>query len=186
MLAELEAPAPSPAGGSAAALACAAASSLVIMVGRGSPSWLDGAAVADAAAALRARLLALGDQDAEAIEAMLAAFRARGEEAPGRQAEALLHATEVPCEIARQASAVAGLAARAAREGKRVMSADAAVAALLAETAARAAALIVSVNAALLRRGAHTDRAAGLVEAAQAAGTAAARARSEAVAAAGA
>ncbi len=144
LLGQLEAPAPSPAGGTAAALAAAAAASLVIMVARGSRSWPEGPHTAAAAEQLRERLLTLGNDDAAAIKDMLDALREPHDD-PNRQ-QALLQAAGVPCEIAQQAAEVAQLAHDAARNGSRVMAADASVALILAEAATRAAALIVTTN----------------------------------------
>ena len=75
---------------------------------------------------------------------MLDALRTPHDE-PDRRA-ALLQAAQVPCEIAQQAAEVAKLARSAARNGKRVMAADATIALILAEAATRAAALIVTTN----------------------------------------
>lgn len=145
-----EAPVPSPAGGSAAAAVAAIAASLVVMVGRGSPAWSDGAQAAVSAAGLRQRLLALGGEDEEAVAALLVASRtaARVESGADRAGfvQALARASQVPLEIAERAADVAALAARAADEGKRPMRADADAAAALAVAAARVALAIVDAN----------------------------------------
>lgn len=143
----LEAAAPSPAGGTAAAVVAAMAASLVVMAGRQSPAWPDGAAVAADAERLRDRLLRLGAEDVQAFAAVLAAFR--GSDA-GASTAALVHASEVPLEIAECAADVATLAGRAAADGKRPLRPDAEAALILAEAAARAAALVVRVNATAL------------------------------------
>lgn len=151
---EFEAPVPSLAGGSAAAAAAAIAASLVVMVGRGSPDWSEGAAAAASAAALRDRLLALGGEDVEAVAALLVAFRSRSHPGPGdgEQAlvRALVRASEVPLEIAKRAADVAELAACAGQKGKRPMRADAHAAATLAAAAAQIASSIVTGNLAVL------------------------------------
>lgn len=157
LLDALEAPAPSPAGGTAAAVAAAMAASLVVMVGRGSPAWPDGAAVALDAGAARERLLELGAEDVEAFAAVLAAFRTSAD-----PRDSLIHAAEVPLEIAKLAAQVAELAARAGRDGKRPLSADAEVAAVLASAACRAAMLVVRANLAAIPS---DDRAAALLRA---------------------
>jgi formiminotetrahydrofolate cyclodeaminase len=164
LLGQLEAPAPSPAGGTAAALAAAAAASLVIMVARGSPSWPEGPQTAATAEQLRERLLTLGDDDATAIAAMLAALRGPPDD-PDRR-EALLRSARVPCEIAQHAAEVATLARSAADNGKRVMAADASIALILAEAATRAAALIVTTNTTHFRNDIGTAAATTLRDAA--------------------
>ena len=176
----LAAPAPSPAGGTAAAVVAAMAASLVTMVGRGSPEWSEGPAAADRAAVLRDRLLVLGEEDVQAFGEVVAAYRASRELEPGEWerelARALLHASEVPLEIARCAADVAELAAGAAGAGRRPMRPDAEAAAILAEAATRAAALLVSGNLAALPAGQQSGQVPRLLEAARAAqGRAAAR-----------
>lgn len=166
LLAGLEAPVPSPAGGTAAAVTGAMAASLLVMVGRGSTEWPDGAAVAARAAVLRDRLLQLGDDDVKAFADVLTHFRRLRTEPHAREAvaAALLRASDVPLEIAQSAAEVADLGSRAAAEGKRPMRPDAATAALLAGAAARAASLIVDGNVATLRDGPQADRVARLLD----------------------
>lgn len=164
LLRGLEAPVPSPAGGAAAAIVAAMAASLVVMAGRESPAWLDGRTVAADAGAHRDRLLALGAKDVKAVTAVLRSSDAAA------LAEALIHAADVPLEIADRAADVAELAALAAIEGKPPLRADAKAAAILAEAATRAAALIVRVNAAALADGNEVTRAR-LIAAADAAQT---------------
>ncbi len=178
LLGQLEAPAPSPAGGTAAALTAAAAASLVIMVARGSPSWLEGAHTAAAAEHVREQLLTLGNDDAAAINNMLGALRAPPDD-PDRGA-ALLQAARVPCEIAQQAADVAKLASSAAQNGKRVMAADASIALILAEAATRAAALIVTTNTTHFRNDIDPTDTQRLSEMARRAETTAAEAMTEA------
>ena len=147
---QFEAPVPSPAGGSAAAAVAAIAASLVVMVGRGSPDWSEGADAAGAAGVLRDRLLVLGGEDVEAVAAVLTASRAASRSTVGDRPtdldRALLRASQVPLEIAERAADVAVLAARAAQEGKRPMRADAAAATILAVAATQVASSIVSRN----------------------------------------
>ena len=142
------------------------AASLVVMVGRESPGWPDGAAAAFDAATLRDRLLALGAEDVQAFAGVLTASR---DALSGALVEALVHASEVPLEIAERAADVAELAACAATEGKRPLRPDAEAAAILAEAATRAAALLVGVNIAALPGDGHEVTAARLIEAAHAA-----------------
>ncbi len=166
LLVGLAAAAPSPAGGTAAAVVAAMAASLVAMVGRESPAWPAGAETAARAAQLRDRLVALGSEDVQAFAAVLAASRAGNSDA---LAAALLHASEVPLQIAEHAANVAEIARRAATDGKRLLQPDADAAAILAEAATRAAALLVRVNVAALPAIGANETAARLLDAAQAA-----------------
>ena len=164
----LAAAAPSPAGGTAAAVVAAMAASLVAMVGRGSPDWPAGPEAAERAAALRERLLALGEADVQAFGAVLTAARAARAGGPGdgrhALAEALLGASAVPLEIAERAADVAELAASAAREGRGPLRLDAEAAWLLAEAATRAASLLVSGNLSALPDGPWSERVPRLLE----------------------
>ncbi len=165
------APVPSPAGGSAAAAVAAIAASLIVMVGRGSPEWSEGAEAAAEAAVLRDRLLILGGEDVEAVAAVLAASRAArqselGAVGPGLD-EALLRASQVPLEIAERAADVAALASSAARDGKRPMRADADAARMLAAAATQVASSIVSGNLAALPPGYPHEERGQLLEAAR-------------------
>ncbi len=169
LLEALEAAAPSPAGGTAAAIVAAMAASLVVMVGRTSPDWPDGTEVADEAAALRDRLVALGAEDVEAFAAVLSAVRNRHDADSATLVDTLVHASEVPLAIAQSAADVTDLALRAAHDGKRHLQPDANAAAILAEAATRAAALLVRVNVAALPADTDAATTIRLVEAAQAA-----------------
>jgi formiminotetrahydrofolate cyclodeaminase len=168
---QLESPAPAPSGGTASATVAAMAAALVVMVGRGSPGWPEGSGVAAQARALRARLTALGEEDARAYAAVHAAMRNRA--TPGSEARdfglglALTEAAEVPLRIAAAAADVAELAALAAAEGKHSLRPDAAAAVILAEAAVRAATHLVDVNLATLPGDERSDRAARIAEAAE-------------------
>ena len=124
------------------------------MVGRGSSSWPGGVEAADRAAALRDRLLLLGADDAQAFAAVLECYRVTDVNEPGDRgrelAQALLHASEVPLEIAQRAAEVVELAAGAALEGRRPMRPDAVAAVIMADAATRAASLLVGGNLASL------------------------------------
>jgi len=165
----------------AAAVAAAMAASLVAMVGRGSPDWADGAGVAAQARALRTRLLALGEADAKAYEAVLAAMRQKADLPRERRdyalGKALVTAAELPLAIAEAAADTAELAAQAAAAGKESMRPDASVAAALAEAAAASAALLVEVNLATVPGDERSRAAVTLMEAARAARARAAEAR---------
>ncbi len=166
---ELEAPAPSPCGGSAAAVAAAMAASLVTMVARGSEGWADGAGIAAQARSLRARLTALGTEDAAAFARVLTTMQ--GVQGTAEQRDfalgaALLHAAEVPLRIAEAAADVTELAATAAVEGAPRLRPDATAAAALAEAATRAAAHLVEINLGTVKGDRHSQQAAMLAVAA--------------------
>ncbi|MEO5632545.1 cyclodeaminase/cyclohydrolase family protein [Gaiella sp.] len=168
----LEAPAPSPCGGTAAAVSAAMAAALVTMVGRGSSTWIDGAGIAAQARALRARLVALGEDDAAAFEKVLVTMRDRigsPEQRDFAIGAALLRAAEVPLQIGEAAADVAELAAIAAREGAPHLRPDASAAAVLAEASVRAATHLVEINLAVVPGDQHYESAARLAAAAAAA-----------------
>ncbi len=106
---------------------------------------------------VQARLLALGDQDSLAFEAVLAATRLprgtdreRASRVEAMQA-AYLHATEVPLETMEACVDALELAAIAVEKGSRGATTDAAVAVLLAEAGLRGASLNAKVNLASIR-----------------------------------
>lgn len=173
LLDELQAPAPSRSGGSAAALAGAMAASLLVMVGRGSPGWPDGAGAAAQALKLRERLLELADADARAYAAVLRAMDRDDEQSQAEHdfalGQALVVAALMPLAIAETSADVAELASLAAHEGKVTLQPDAAVAAALAEAATHAGAHLVEVNLTTLPGDGLTERAAEIVTAARAA-----------------
>jgi formiminotetrahydrofolate cyclodeaminase len=140
---------PAPAAGSATAIAAALAAALVELAARVSED--EPAAVQ--AVALRGRLLALADEDAEAYAAFLDA---------GRDADRS-RTIDVPLELAETAAGVASLATRLGAEGKTSVRGDALAAADLARAAVVAAARLVVINV-----GAEPDpramRARGLAE----------------------
>ena len=165
----LEAPAPSPCGGTAAAVSAAMAAALVTMVGRGSSSWPEGAGIAAQAKALRARLMALGENDASAFGNVLVTMRERTGTPDQRDfalGTALVHAAEVPLQIGEAAADVAELAALAAIEGAPHLRPDAAAAAAMAEAAVRAATRLVEINLAVVPGDRHSESAARLSAAA--------------------
>jgi methenyltetrahydrofolate cyclohydrolase len=123
---------PAPASGTAAAYAAALGAALAELAAGVSR---DDAAVAEARE-LRARLVALADEDAEAYTAFLAertdATRAR--------------IVEVPQEISRAAAQVAALGERLVHDGKASVAGDAQAAVELANGARRAAENLVAIN----------------------------------------
>lgn len=134
-LEEVAARTPAPGGGAVAAMTGASAAALVSMAARFSSAD----EVATAGDELRARLVQLAADDAEAYTAVLAA---RGE----ARKEAMRVATEVPRAIAATAAEVATLAHGLVETGNRNLLGDARVAEILAEAAAKAAGVLVEIN----------------------------------------
>jgi glutamate formiminotransferase/formiminotetrahydrofolate cyclodeaminase len=147
---------PTPGGGTVAAVAGALGAALAAMIarltiGRRKYAEVDAEfrALLDEAETLRGRLVALGEADAAAFDAVSAAYGLPKEPAPARRdaiQQALLGASQVPLDTLRVARRVAALAARAAVAGNRNAVSDAGVAALLAGAAARGAAYNVRIN----------------------------------------
>ena len=142
LLQQLEAPAPSPCGGATAAITAAMACSLVAMVARGAEGWERGWAVATRAIELRAQLLDLARQDAEAVAGLVQLARLPAPE----RSQALERAIRVPTEIRDAARETAGLAELAEANGKSGMRADATAARMLATAAAEIADEITAAN----------------------------------------
>ena len=142
---------PVPGAGPAAALVTAVSAALAAMAARSSrDTWAEAGAAVAQAEALRARAVTLAREDAEALEAYLAARNDSGEARPDardfRLGTALDRAADVPLAIAEAACDAVLLAAEVAARCEGDVRADAASAALLAEGAARAAAHLVEVN----------------------------------------
>ena len=174
LLEELARGTPVPGAGSAAALVTASAAALTAMAGRCSrDSWVEAGAAVAQAESLRARAGVLAQEDADALEAFLAARAATAE--PRREArdfllgQALFLAADVPLAIAEIACDVALLAAHAAENCTDDVRPDAASAAALAYGAVRAAAHLVEVNLATAEGDARVTSARNLVRAARAA-----------------
>jgi len=158
-----------PGAGPAAALACASAAALVGMVARLSrETWAEAGATAAQADALRVRSVELAREDADAVEAFLAA-RAPGADDQKQKTRdfelgvTLDRAAEVPLAIAETACDVALLAAHVVGRCRGDVRADAAAAAQLALGAARAAAHLVEVNLATGPSDDRVARARGIV-----------------------
>jgi formiminotetrahydrofolate cyclodeaminase len=162
-----------PGGGSAAAVVTAAAAALTAMGARSSRgAWADAGAAVAQAESLRARAARLAREDADALDAFLAAratVEARPEARDFRLGQALFNAADVPLAIAGTACDVALLAAHVAENCQDDVRADAASAAVLAHGAARAAAHLVEVNLATAEGDARVTSARDLVRAAGAA-----------------
>ncbi|MEO7193606.1 MAG: cyclodeaminase/cyclohydrolase family protein [Pseudonocardiaceae bacterium] len=157
---------PAPGGGAAAALAAAMAAGLLGMAARFSTKQLvDSADRAAGADRIRGQLAALAERDAEAYQAVLAAFALPREPDPAFRRQqircALERAAQVPTEIAELASGIATEAVELAARGNPNLRGDAFTAAVLAAAAARAAAELVRLNAELGELGGGlADRAA--------------------------
>jgi glutamate formiminotransferase/formiminotetrahydrofolate cyclodeaminase len=152
-----------PGGGAAAAVAGALAAALAEMVANFTVGRLKFAAVdasmrraAERASDLRARLLALTEDDERAFAAVAAAYRlpkAPDDERAARDAaiqDALHAAMRPPLEVMRLGCEVMELAGEVASAGNPSVASDAGCAALLGEAAVRAAALNVLANVVLL------------------------------------
>jgi formiminotetrahydrofolate cyclodeaminase len=140
LLSELAADTPAPGGGAAAALAGALAAGLVEMAaGTSRPEH------ATRAAALRAHVVSLADEDAAAYTRVIDAQRAAARDAD-RIAAALSAASDVPLAIAEAAAELAELAAELATTGRASLRGDAVAGALLAEAATAAAGRLVEIN----------------------------------------
>ena len=156
---EVAAGTPTPGGGTVAALAGALGAALVSMVAaltRGKKKYAAvEAEMADAqkeAQELRARLVGLMRQDAQAFDAVLAAMRqpqAKPEEKEARERAieaATWTATRVPLETAEACLAVTRWAARIVRAGNKNAASDGLVAAALGRAACEGALCNVEIN----------------------------------------
>jgi formiminotetrahydrofolate cyclodeaminase len=140
-----------PGGGGAAAITAAMAAGLLGMAARFSTAQLiDSAGRAAYADRMRTQVATLAEQDAEAYQAVLAAFalpRAPDPQVRRRQIRrALERAARVPTEIAEAACGVAVEAVELAKRGNQNLRGDAFTAAVLAAAAARSAAELVRLN----------------------------------------
>jgi formiminotetrahydrofolate cyclodeaminase len=142
---------PTPGGGGAAAITAAMAAGLLGMAARFSTGQLiDAASRAAYADRVRTQVAALAEQDADAYQAVLAAFALPREPDPQvrrRQIRrSLERAARVPTEIAEAACGVAVEAVELAKRGNPNLRGDAFTAATLAAAAARSAAELVRLN----------------------------------------
>jgi methenyltetrahydrofolate cyclohydrolase len=142
---------PAPGAGAAAALTAAMAAGLLGMAARFSTAQLiDSAGRAVYADRIRDRVAALVEQDAEAYQAVLAAFALPSQPDPDvrrRQIRRTLErAARVPTEIAEAASGIATEAVELVKRGNPKLRGDAFTAVTLAAAAARSAAELVRLN----------------------------------------
>lgn len=156
---ELAAATATPGGGAAAAYAGAMAASLVAMVARLTVGKKKYASVEkrmqkiiDEADALRKDFLQARDEDIEAFEAVMAAYRmpksSEGEMEQRATAisRATLHAAEIPLKVCRLATQILKLASEVAQGGNLNAASDAGTAAALTIAALRGAAANVRIN----------------------------------------
>ena len=140
-----------PGAGPAAALVTASAAALVAMAARFSRgSWADASTTVAQAEALRRRALQLAREDADALDAVLAARATQVDPRPEARdfhlGRTLARAADAPLAIGETACDVALLAAHVADCGDEELRPEAATAALLAHAAARVSAHLVEVN----------------------------------------
>jgi formiminotetrahydrofolate cyclodeaminase len=145
------------------------AASLAAMAARFSTEqWEDAAGAVAQAEALKARLLPLAGEDAQAYENVLLALRMpKDVDEEVRDAaigDALSRATDVPMAIAGAAVDVATLACELAQRGNPNLHGDAAAAVFLAEAAVRTSANLVEINLATREGDERLDRARERVE----------------------
>jgi len=157
-----------PGGGSVAAIVGAMGASLAAMAARFSKEqWQDAVGAVAQAEALKARLLPLAEEDAQAYENVLLALRMEDVDGEVRDAaigDALSRATDVPLAIAEASLDVAALACELAERGNRNLHGDAAAAVFFAEAAVRASANLVEINLATREGDERLERARELVE----------------------
>ncbi len=156
--------APTPGGGTAAALAGAGAAALIAMVARltvGKKAYEDVSArmseIAAMADGLREEFLVLADRDAEAFNAVMAAYRlAKSSDAEKAERSAAIQrafagAAETPLEVARRAASALDLAREVTEAGNDQAASDGATAAHLLLAAARGALANVAINVASIK-----------------------------------
>lgn len=174
---ELASAAPTPGGGGASAYAGALAAALASMVGNltvGKKTYADVEdevrASLERLDALRARLVALVDEDARAFEPLAAAYRmpkATPEEQAAKNAalqQALVGASDVPLAIMRAVADVVDEADYLAHHGSKMARSDAGVAAAFARAASDGASLNIFINAASMDDAAQAARYRGEAE----------------------
>ena len=174
---ELASAAPTPGGGGASAYAGALAAALASMVGNltlGKKTYADVEDEVRASLArldaLRARLVALVDEDARAFEPLAAAYRlpkATPDEQAAKNAalqQALVGASDVPLAIMRAVADVVDEADYLAHHGSKMARSDAGVAAAFARAASDGASLNIFINAASMDDAAQAARYRGEAE----------------------
>lgn len=161
---ELASAAPAPGGGSAAALSGALGASLVAMVCRltiGRKNYQEVSAQFEAilprADALRAELVGLMQEDADAYAQVMNAYQLPKESDADKSARgeaiqrALKRAAEIPLQVAKACAQVLEMSVTTAAHGNKNAASDAGAGALLAEAGLRAALLNVEINLGLIQ-----------------------------------
>ena len=172
LLAAFRSPSPTPGGGSASALAGALGAALLAMVAsmpRHRAASADEGhrleAAADRCAEISARLETLVDEDSQAYEQVVAAYRLpkvspeEKTERSRRIQEALRTATEVPLDVMRRCVEAIEAAATVAALGNPNASSDVGVALELLSAAVRGAGMNVGINLATISDAAYADGA---------------------------
>lgn len=158
-LEELAKDSPSPGGGSASALAGALGAALAAMVANltlGKEKYRNVEdelkEISGKAASLKDRMMALVDEDSQAFDALLAAFRLPKDSAEAKERRgvgiqrATRQATEAPLEVAKHAIDIIKLAEVVIQKGNINAVTDGGVAALMGEAAFRGAVYNVKIN----------------------------------------
>ena len=158
-LEELASESPAPGGGSVAALAAAQAAALTGMVCNltiGKEKYASSQdmmlAVRGRSGVLRGKLLQIVDEDTDAFNAVMAAFKmpkGSDKEKEARKKaiqEAMKKAAEVPFEVCKICNELLKLTTVVAQKGNQNSITDAGVAALMADAALQSAALNVKIN----------------------------------------
>ena len=153
---ELASDKPAPGGGSVSALGGAVAAGLAAMVGNitlGKEKYAEVQEemkeIVNKATKLHNELNKLIDDDTDAFNEIMAAFRMPKDDAEARSAaiqKATIKATEVPLEVAKKSFEVFGLALTAAEKGNQNAITDIGVATLFAEAAVKGSLLNVRIN----------------------------------------
>lgn len=173
LLDSVSAPTAAPGGGAAAALAGALGASLVLMVASlpktktGAPDEREALeAVAREVHPARDRLAALVDEDTEAYNSVVKAYKLpKGTEEETRQRQeavqtGLRRSSDVPLEVMRLCETAARRAVVVARNGNPMASSDLGVGLELLQAASAGAALNVKANLGQIRDGDYAARAA--------------------------
>ena len=145
---------PAPGGGSVSAAVGALGAALGAMVANLSSHkrgwderWEEFSTVAESGKRCHDRLLELVDEDTEAFNQIMAAWRADESVRDARILEATKHAIEVPLEVMETALAAIDVCEQMAERGMEASLSDAAVGALCIQTAVLGAGLNVRINA---------------------------------------
>ncbi len=159
---------PEPGAGAVAALTAGAAAGLVEMAARATaPDWRDAIATAAQAKALRRRLVATADANAEAYRAARAALaqtRTGSTRGGGSFTATMTTSAELLVDLASAAADVAVLGAETAERCVPDLRPDAAAAVALADAAVRAAAVLARANLVTGGPSGSTDEALAAVE----------------------